>query len=377
MSAFTGARVSIRTKLLGSSAILLAMSGVIVLFGVISLQGISDQTTAVRTQNVAPLATAADLDHQIVDVRRLLDKGVARIGIAADETAVDTGLAADYKAISADLASIGAESLSADEQALMTDLKTNLDTWAPLRDQARTASLAGNAGAAIALQNQASTVAGNASTDAVKFEQIQVQQTTDAAAAVGNSATTARMILLGILLFAVLIGLFVALYLARSITGGVKAVQATLTSMADNCATYLENGLAAFAGSDLTVEVHAVSHRIEKYGSDEIGETAAVTNKMLGQLQATIDSYETARHELTQTVGEVKSAADAVARTSAEVSDAATQSGNAATQIATTINQVASGASEQARASSETSNAVVELTAIISQVGAGASSITA
>ena len=44
--------------------------------------------------------------------------------------------------------------------------------------------------------------------------------------------------------------------------------------MADNCATYLENGLAAFARNDLTVEVHAVTP-IEKCGTDEIGTTAA------------------------------------------------------------------------------------------------------
>jgi len=186
----------------------------------------------------------------------------------------------------------------------------------------------------------------------------------------------ANMLLFGFLGAAILIGIVLAFILARNIVSGVKAVQATLTSMADNCATYLENGLAAFARNDLTVEVKAVTHPIDKYGSDEIGATAQVTNKMLGQLQATISSYETARAGLTSTVSEVKVAADSLARTSNEVSGAATQSGTASSQIATTINQVASGAAEQAKASSDTSNAVVELNAIIAQVGAGASEIT-
>jgi methyl-accepting chemotaxis protein len=71
-------------------------------------------------------------------------------------------------------------------------------------------------------------------------------------------------------------------------------------------------------------------------------------------------------------MGEVKSAAGSVSRTSSELTSAAAQSGNATSQIAQTINQVASGASEQARAASDTSTAAVELSAIIAQVGAGA-----
>jgi methyl-accepting chemotaxis protein len=183
--------------------------------------------------------------------------------------------------------------------------------------------------------------------------------------------------LLGLLLAAILCTILLSFFLSRSLTSGVKAVQATLTSMADNCATYLESGLAALARNDLTLEVVPATAPIEKYGTDEIGVTAAVTNKMLGKLQATIESYETARRGLAATVGDVKSAADAVARTSGEVNGAATQSGSASSQIAGTISQVAAGAAEQAKASSQTSSAVQDLNVVIGQVGAGAGQITA
>ena len=375
MSVLRSLSLSVRTKLLASAGILIVLTAAIVVFSVVSLQAITTETTVTEVSN-ASMRTAADLDHQILDVRRLLDKGVARIGIAADETGVDTSLAVDYRAIAADLAAIAADDLNADEIAVIGDLNRNLASWAPMRDQIRADSLAGKAQDAIAVQNQASTIAGNASSDAVKFENLQVTQTAAAAAAVADSANTSRMILIATLLAALLIGLFVALFLARSITSGVRAVQETLSSMADNCATYLENGLAAFARNDLTVEVHPATHPIEKFGTDEIGQTARVTNKMLAKLQATIESYETARAGLNATVGEVQSAADSVARTSTEVSAAATQSGTVSSQIAQTINQVASGASEQAKASSDTSFAVGELTGIINQVGAGASNIT-
>ena len=81
------------------------------------------------------------------------------------------------------------------------------------------------------------------------------------------------MVMIGLLFGVVLAAVLLGFFLARSIVSGVKTVQATLTSMADNCATYLENGLAAFARNDLTVEVHAATHPIEKFGTDEIGTT--------------------------------------------------------------------------------------------------------
>ncbi|MGA3031563.1 MAG: methyl-accepting chemotaxis protein, partial [Candidatus Limnocylindrales bacterium] len=200
-----------------------------------------------------------------------------------------------------------------------------------------------------------------------------VQKQIDQATADAQSAATLTQTLsIGLGLLAVLLGLAIGYILSRSITRGVRAVQEHMTLMTERGMTGLDEAMAAFARNDLTHELIPSVKPIENYGSDEIGQTAAVSNRMLEKLQNAMRSYETARAGLTSTIGEVKIAADSVARTSSEVSAAATQSGNASSQIAETINQVASGAAEQARASSDTSNAAVELGAIIGQVGAGA-----
>jgi methyl-accepting chemotaxis protein len=205
-----------------------------------------------------------------------------------------------------------------------------------------------------------------------------VQSQIDKATADARAAATLTQTLsIGLGLLAVLLGLAVGLFLARSIVNGVKAVQATMTSLAENDTAELEAGLAALSHNDLTVAIHATTPPIEHYGSDEIGQAAAVANKMVERFGSAFGSYETARASLAGTVSQVKTAAEAVARTSGELSAAAAQSGNASGQIAQTINQVASGASEQARASSDTSNAAHELDAIIAQVGSGASDISA
>ncbi len=188
------------------------------------------------------------------------------------------------------------------------------------------------------------------------------------------AANQANLILLAGLLAAIAVGLTLAIRLQQSITRGVKAVQETLTSMTDNCAASLEDALGALSQNDLSVEIRPVTSPIEKYGSDEIGQTALVTNMMLARLTSTMRSYETARASLADTVGQVKAAAVALSSSSEQLNLAATQSGNAAQQVAQTISQVAAGAGDQARAATQTSAASHDLTKIIGRVGEGAAS---
>jgi methyl-accepting chemotaxis protein len=195
---------------------------------------------------------------------------------------------------------------------------------------------------------------------------------------VGRVAVTdeGRLLLLAAFALAALLGYLVSFAVSRSITRGVKSVRETLTSMTDNCATALEVGLGALSRNDLSVEAHPTTAPIAKYGSDEIGQTAAVANKMLAKLTATIERYEVARTSLADTVGQVKAAAEALSRASNHLNNAATQSGHASAQVAQTIGQIAAGASDQARVASETSGASRELVRIIEQVGEGAASTT-
>ena len=185
-----------------------------------------------------------------------------------------------------------------------------------------------------------------------------------------------QLLTLAIFGLAVLVGLWLSIRVSGSIRKGIQAVQTTVTSMTDNCATSLESGLAALARNDLTVEVEARTSPIEHYGTDEIGQTAAAVNSMLAKLNSTIASYDLARVALADTVSQVKAAAEALARSSDQLNAAASQSGNASGQVAQTISQVALGAGDQARAASETSTATTELTEIIERVGEGAASTT-
>ena len=200
-----------------------------------------------------------------------------------------------------------------------------------------------------------------------------VGRSIDQATADENAAAALTQTLsLSLGLLAALLGLAIGFGLSRSITRGVRAVQATVTSLADNCGAQLAAGMERLRDNDLTYEITPVTSRIGRYGSDEIGETAVKTDALRDSMVETIAAYNAARASLTATVGEVRVASEEVARTGRELTSAAHQSGSASGQVAQTINQVAAGASEQARAASETSAAVVALTDTIAAVGSGA-----
>ncbi len=191
-----------------------------------------------------------------------------------------------------------------------------------------------------------------------------------AVAAVGVSAA-ARSEAVGCAA-AVILGTAIASLLAHRISLGIRQVHLTLSSMADNCASGLEAGLAAMAANDLTVPVEPSTSPIENCGADEIGQMGAAANSLLARLNGTIRSYEQARANLSAALREVHAAAQSVSRTSTEVTSAAIQSGHGSEQIANTIGQVASGAANQARAAGETSTAVGSLRTVIEDVRGGA-----
>jgi methyl-accepting chemotaxis protein len=369
-------KLTVRTKLLATFAVTLVLTGAVGVLSIVKLGQVNDLADQAYAQGTVAIEHLRAVDVALVDKARAVTYTVI-VGNQPDVQAKqDAQIAADDKTISDHLAAFEALPLTVEEQTDLTAFKTAQAEYQTAFDQLHADARAGKFDIAAteivpaaAIRTKMMAALDKLQGDADAFAVTLKEQTQ-------GTYESSRMLTLGVLALAILGSLTVGLFLARNIVNGVKAVQATMTSVAENDSAELARGLAALAVNDLTVEVHAATDPILTYGSDEIGQAAAVANEMIGQIQATVRSYETARAGLKSTVAEVKTAADAVARTSTEVSAAAAQSGTASSQIAETINQVASGASEQAQASSDTSNAAQELDAMIAQVGAGAADIT-
>jgi methyl-accepting chemotaxis protein len=365
-------RLDVRMKLLASSGVLLFAALVITGVAIASLSSVNDQAGRSYSVGTKAVMSLGAVDTALADRQAALNESVF-VGDPRGLSRIDGTIAGDNKAISDALATYEALAHTARENQDLATFKAALAKYQALFSTAYSDSVAGAGSAAAEAQSAAAALTDTAGL----LDNLEAAANADAVAIRDQTQATfeqARLINLLILLLAIVAGLLATRLVARSIRNGIDSVQRTLTSMTDNCVSSLEAGLAAFAGNDLSVEVHPVTQPIETYSSDEIGQTAAVTNKMLAMLQTTIESYESARAGLADTVGQVKAAAEGLARASDQLNSTAIQSGAASQQVAQTIGQVAAGAGDQARAASQTSAATHELSDVIERVGEGAAS---
>ena len=365
-------RLTVRTKILAISGVLLLAALVITAGSIFSLWTVNDQAGRAYSQGTAAVDQLGSLKTAVVDKTGQVAYDVIVAFSPEEQAKTDARITADDVIISGQLAAYEGQPLSAAEKTDLADFQSQLSAYNLAFAGLLADAKAGNLDRAAAeVQTEMRTSVGLTAS----LDKLMVSARTKALAMNRDIQATyelARTVSIVILMIAVVLGLFVSVRVSSSIRRGVAAVQDTLISMTDNCATALESGLGALAQNDLSVEVHPVTSPIEKYGTDEIGRTAAATNKMLDKLRATIESYEVARAGLADTVGQVKAAAEALASSSGQLNSAATQSAAASQQVAQTISQVAAGAGEQARAASRTSDASQNLTDIIERVGEGA-----
>jgi methyl-accepting chemotaxis protein len=365
-------RLSIRTKLLAAFATLMAFTALVAGVSYLELSSSNDRLSVVYNDQLVGSSRLAELTRATL----LIQAGVERIVATADPT-TRGNLVGDVEATEKDFATTLQAAYAAGsggaDRATLDGIAAAHDAWmAQLRtDVLNTAGSGGFSATPGSLDasNSLFSAAYKTLRDAEAAKLAEAGQTFEA----GQSAAgQANLILLAALLLAVLVCGTLWLNLSGGISRGIHAVQAALTSMAGGCVSSLETGLAALSRSDLTVEAHPSTDPIEHYGTDEIGRTARVANEMLDTLQATIESYQTARRGLADTVSEVKTAAEALARASDQLRAAANQSGHASQQVAQTIGLVATGARSQAEAAAQTSTASQELTRVIERVGEGA-----
>jgi methyl-accepting chemotaxis protein len=362
-------RRSIRFKLVGVVALVLA--GMVLAASVAALAAGAARGSVATVDGVYLPASQLTGDLHLAQAEVHQDQLAY---LTATDTAIQSTFATDLTKHEAEV-SDAIDGLSA--LALSPDVRARLETvkqdWQDSLAASATLTTGAKADELASLQS-AQTAALNDKLDS-DTDLLTAAITSQADAASGSADSTMGMLPIFLVLGCALIlvvGGALAWFMSGRIVRDVKVVNATLSSISNDWVTSLESGLAAFAANDLTVRVEASTPQIPNYGSDEVGRMAEATNAMLVRLRSTMDSYETARVNLSGALSEVHTAAQSVARSSGEVNSAAMQSGHGATQIAHTIGQVASGASDQARAGSDTANAVNDLRSVIESVRGGA-----
>ncbi|MBJ7332484.1 MAG: MCP four helix bundle domain-containing protein [Solirubrobacteraceae bacterium] len=168
-----------------------------------------------------------------------------------------------------------------------------------------------------------------------------------------DTAAQARTLTIGLLIFAVLLAVAIALLLSRSITKGVREVLDRLKSLSERDSAELKTGLERLADGDLTREVTPVTEAIAKWSNDEIGDVAQAVNATRDHTIASVEAYTTARGALADMIGEVGNTAGAVSDASQQMASTSDETGRAVGEIANAITEVAAGAQRQVQSVDE------------------------
>lgn len=368
-------RLSIRAKILGTSAVLLVLIATVGFVGVVNLGSVRDKAQAAHESGTVPVEQLAALDEGLLDKARAVTYGVVVAGQTDAQATVDSQIATDDATIDASLASLTGSSFTSQETSMLADLRAKMTEYQSLVAQIRASSKAGNTNYAASQLGSAAAIRGQVMADVSALTTSAQNAAQGFNDQIGSTFEFSLVATLSLAAFAMMIGLLTSLWVAGGISRGTRAVLRQIGRLEGGLVDFTDC-LQGLAENDLTRKFSTPIPLMNRIGDDEIGATADSLNSMHGQLKKMVAAYEVSRENLAGVIGQVKQAADAVTRTSLELDSASAQTGTATQQIASTITQVATGAGDQARAASETSASANELTAMIAQVGAGATETT-
>jgi methyl-accepting chemotaxis protein len=184
----------------------------------------------------------------------------------------------------------------------------------------------------------------------IEWNQRYGLQLTAQAASISKQAQKTTLLIMGL---CVLVGVTLAFFITRQITGMVRQISNRLESLQSICMAGLQRAVQALAKGDLTATIVTGTTPIEKPGKDELGRIAHNINEIVRQTQATVAAFEEAQKSLRALIGDIASSADGLAATSLQLSSSSEQSARASDDIARNMQEVTLAADQSARTSQE------------------------
>ncbi|HEY5475262.1 MAG TPA: methyl-accepting chemotaxis protein [Tepidiformaceae bacterium] len=189
-----------------------------------------------------------------------------------------------------------------------------------------------------------------------------------------SSASTTRTISIAVFAAAVIVGMAMAFVLSRSMSNAAREVMSRLKSIKEHDLADVRNGMMAFAGGDLTVNVTSVTPKIPKFTNDEVGQAAASTNDIIDAMVETIGAYNDSRKSLGAIIGGVRDNAASITDTAGLVREASDQMAAATGQIANAVGEVTSSSVRLSQLSQESAREIEAVAAGSEELAASAES---
>ena len=291
---------------------MLVLTAIIGVLAYTQLGSVSGVYNDVATQDAMVLATARDADAAQGQMQS------AARGYSSDQDQHELTNYTENRAVfQRDVAAIGRLALDEREAAAAASLREKSRAMVAQYDQVVALARAGSLERARTLEEStAERTAAAVMADTDRLSELAQSNMRAGTRSAESAASTARWIVLGLLLAALALGAVIAVAIARSITRPLGALNHRLTDIADG-------------DGDLT-------QRVDDSATDELGQVGRVFNRFVGQIQ--------------DLVRETGDKARALARMATEMTTSSDQTGEAVDQIAATVEGVAKGSSEQAEA---------------------------
>ncbi len=373
-------RLSVRAKLFGGFAIVLALLAVVGVIGLIELGSVGKSATRIGEDALPSVTAVKEIDGAAMDYR-----GTQFAHVAAANTQELEQLSKHLRTTAADVAATFAayEPLisTTSERQLYTTIRAEWKSYLAATNGFEALSLAGNDAAAKKILDGAIPTYDRMAAGFGKWETESQQHAAGEVAKSNATQSSARTLIVALLAVAVLLGAAIAFLIARQITGGVGQMLRAALGIADG----------------------DVEQTITVTSKDEIGETAAAFGTMIaylkgmavaaeriaaGDLTVEIEpksprdvlghAFATMAAKLRHAIGQVAQAATVLGASSQQMASSSEETGKAVSEIAQAVSDVASGAErqvrmvDQARVSSEQTGAAAEEANAIAQQGVAA-----
>ncbi|WP_051221577.1 methyl-accepting chemotaxis protein [Conexibacter woesei] len=349
-------KLSIRSKLIGSSLLIIALCAVGSLLaighlGTVKQSGkdLHDKAYTPTVNSIYATALAKDLQLQFTNYQLLVAQyGPTKAGNTPQFKTLMAATTKDQKALA-----VAAKQLDAapgSEAKLAANVKTSIKNYNDALKAATT--LPKNASAA-----QSAKVIGAIPGTAVKLEAVagQFAQASNTYAQkaenkIDSSYKSGRDAIIITLIVAILAGVAISFVVASRMARRIRLVVDRLAMLRDNCATELRQGLNRFSQGDLTQDVVPVTPQLEDLGTDEIGDLGRVAEALRCNTVASVESYNDSRAALTGMIGRVSQSAATLSSASEHLATSSGDAGRAVGEIAHAVEDVANGAERQVQA---------------------------
>ncbi len=339
-------RLTIRTKLLGGFAAVLALSILVGALAVTKMGDIRGSVTFLGTNTAPALRILGDLNTATSDYR------VAQLThvIAATPAAMDAqeeALRSRSAAIEKHLEEYRPTITGAEDQRYFDRVSEQWERYSASTEGFLAASSKLQTDRAMKLLNDQERAFAVLSAEITNWSALNARWGDDYRKQAEASASAAKTLVVTVLAGAVLLGLVLAFLIARGITGGVGQMLRAARALAQG----------------------DIDQRIEVRSRDEIGEMAQAFEQMLAYNRTMVDAADRlAGGDLTHDV-EPKSDRDALGVAFAKMTGSLR---DVITEMASSAGTVASASQQMASTSEEAGKAVGEIAAAVGEVAQGA-----